>query len=770
MRNFLHNLLFCLVLVLTTGALNAQVKLSEYGRFDSIAVYQYGDSLYFPWAGGFNAPQFSKMNLNGDSLPDLLIFDRDGWCARPFLNSGDRGLRPYRYAPEYEVGFPKMWHYTLMRDYNHDGREDIFTSYNGDFRVFENTSTGFSADSLQFTQQLFKAPWDTTQLENYLTCKYYANPPQYIYTNVYNSVNDMPGIADVDRDGDLDILAFGNGSGSVYWYENKGADQGYPDELRLELLELCWGRFMESAIDFSMLLGSCKGLGPNLSGTRHSGGSSIYLNDMNCNGLTDIVFGDNDYRNMIAGFNTGMHSSANITNQDTSYPSSNVPVDVISFPAAYGFDGDNDGREDFVVAPNASELYMDKNQVQIYLNRGLDSCIRLARQPDPYLVTDLIDLGTNSHPQFFDLDQDGLTDILCGSMGYFDTTQRTFVSKISYFKNTGTAQRAEYVLATEDLLGAASPADTGLHPTFGDMDNDGDMDMLIASFDGSVYYYENQAASPQDSAVFVPQSTSYDQIWLGKNAHPYLFDVNNDNKLDLLVGYQGSSIQYFQNVGSVQVAHFDTAFMEPNFGGIHHSNASGVGNLTITIQDIDTAGKTIDTLGEMSSERMVFIGSSEGLVYLYDQFSPNTGAQFRIRDSLFLYTRDVSLSMADIDGDEKPDMIYGHRTGGLSILIKDGGNTVPQPVDSTVSVNESTIESGQFSLFPNPGTGAVSIKNPNNHLISAVEVWSTTGQLVQRFEELNNSQFEIINQKPGIYLIRITHEKGIFTTRYLLAP
>ena len=37
-----------------------------------------------------------------------------------------------------------------------------------------------------------------------------------------------------------------------------------------------------------------------------------------------------------------------------------------------------------------------------------------------FLQNDMVDLGSESYPVFFDYNTDGLLDIICGNYGYFD--------------------------------------------------------------------------------------------------------------------------------------------------------------------------------------------------------------------------------------------------------------------------------------------------------------------------------------------------------------
>jgi hypothetical protein len=108
-----------------------------------------GTSLKYPWAGGLNSCQFCAIDLNLDGINDLLVFDRHGNRKLTFINLGTQGSPDYRYAPEYASQLPEMHDWVITADYNCDGKMDIFTYGSGGIRVFRNTSSGSLSFHLQ---------------------------------------------------------------------------------------------------------------------------------------------------------------------------------------------------------------------------------------------------------------------------------------------------------------------------------------------------------------------------------------------------------------------------------------------------------------------------------------------------------------------------------------------------------------------------------------------------------------------------------------------
>ena len=109
----------------TFGLLFAQnIQLSN-----DIPVVINGDTLYSPWSGAMNAPQFGQTDLNGDGKPDFVLFDRVDWTFTPYLNvSTQIGQKNYEYAPKYKALYDSChcqgW--AEFVDYDCDGDNDIF--------------------------------------------------------------------------------------------------------------------------------------------------------------------------------------------------------------------------------------------------------------------------------------------------------------------------------------------------------------------------------------------------------------------------------------------------------------------------------------------------------------------------------------------------------------------------------------------------------------------------------------------------------------------
>ena len=108
-----------------------------------------GNAMRLPWAGGLNAAHYNTMDLNSDDQDDLVLFDRAGDRILTFIRQENN----YQHAPAFEDFFPdEITNWLLLRDFNCDGKKDIFTGDIFGINVFTNiTEQGGPLAWKQFT-------------------------------------------------------------------------------------------------------------------------------------------------------------------------------------------------------------------------------------------------------------------------------------------------------------------------------------------------------------------------------------------------------------------------------------------------------------------------------------------------------------------------------------------------------------------------------------------------------------------------------------------
>lgn len=250
--------------------------------------------------------------------------------------------------------------------------------------------------------------------------------------------------------------------------------------------------------------------------------------------------------------------NSKITVKDSIFPAYNRSVNLEIFPSSFFLDINNDSKKDMIVSSNSNsilELTRYKNNVLFYENLDT-SGYRFAYRTDRFLQEEVIDFGRGNYPTFFDYNNDGLMDIIVGNDGYLDTSQNLVIAKLALLENIGTAIQPEYLLVDTNFNNIPSiPLDLSnnhaqktLRPAVGDLDGDGDEDLLLGDLAGKIHYFKD-TSSASTNAAFELEEPAMQGINVFGNASPHLFDLDNDGLLDLIIGNGIGRLEYHKNLG-----------------------------------------------------------------------------------------------------------------------------------------------------------------------------------------------------------------------------
>jgi len=430
---------------------------------------------------------------------------------------------------------------------------------------------------------------------------------------------------DLDYDFDLDLI-IGDIDGSLHYYENIG-DRNTPE-------------FQEDVTFF--LTPTYVDVGQR---------SSPTVGDLDNDGDYDLLIGDIDgklhfYRN------TGSKSAA-VYNKEATFQS-NIDVGTGSNPTLVELNGD--GKLDLIIGNwEWIESY--------YINTGSSAEADFTLDPSTY---DGLDVGFNSAAAFYDLNNDGLQDLVIGHKQY------SLEHPLLTYINNGTQTMPVWEEHTSYFPEVAGILERHVAPVFADMDNDGDKDLIAGSWDGRLYYFESTGTPDNPEWTYRP--TFFLAIDVGNHSIPAVGDIDGDGDLDLTVGEEIGELAYFPNIGTVSEPVFDIAESD-----------------TTTYDNIDVGNNSAPTLMDFDADGDLdlFVGEYRGLIHFYENTGSVTEPIWTHRPNFMDEINfDVDwfpvLNNSDVDGDQINELIVGEQSGTVKVywnyqLLQSGeGNIGPQ--------------------------------------------------------------------------------------------
>ena len=330
--------------------------------------------------------------------------------------------------------------------------------------------------------------------------------------------------------------------------------------------------------------------------------------DYNLDGLMDLVVGNYGYHNtgndptsslaLFENIGTNSNPSFNLVDRNWQNISSiNLNINLVKpalnlYPCFGDLDGDND--KDMIIGDADGKLHFFENDGNIPANFSLSS-------PNFFQI----DIGSFATPFIYDVNKDGLNDLIVGEQ----------IGTINYFPNRGTINSAIFDTIIENF-GNVDIEDSVISTGYSSpkiIDINSERYLVSGSFSGNLYAFEINSI---DSS-FAPIDIGLNNLWDGSITAVDFTDLNNDFKLDVIVGNKSGGLTYYNSDSLLTNTNNllnNELILYPN---PTKNNITIVSNLSGNVELYNTHGKLILKKTKSSDKLKISLKNiSNGIYYL----------------------------------------------------------------------------------------------------------------------------------------------------------
>ena len=182
-----------------------------------------------------------------------------------------------------------------------------------------------------------------------------------------------------------------------------------------------------------------------------------------------------------------------------------------------------------------------------------------------------------------------------------------------------------------------------------------------------------------------------------------------------------------------------------------------VGNISLSVADLNGDGKEELITGSRNGYLKVYKNFTEQNPKKFTADSTNIFDDFNNKNTTIQMGGGLNVTVADLNNDQIPDLMIGTNTGGLKWLK-----------NTSKFIITATEESINFVVFPNPTNRYLYVKNPS---IGDYELFDITGRRILFQKNTQNSQeisFDLSSQNDGTYFLKISVDQVLKKTEKVI--
>ena len=333
-------------------------------------------------------------------------------------------------------------------------------------------------------------------------------------------------------------------------------------------------------------------------------------------------------------------------------------------------------------------------------------------------------------PTAVDLDDDGDLDIMVAE----------YYGEFQYFENTGSKRHAKFAAPVQNPHGVSPPESTFAKTTFADIDGDGDLDMMSGGYYGVFNFFENTGTSTDPSfAAHVENPFGLDSVYY--LASPTFADLDDDGDFDLLVGGYYNVMTYFENTGTKTNPQFAKGIDNP-------FNLQGPDSLYFAcpdLADIDGDGD-LDIISSGYYGAMHFFENSG--TKSNPNFEPPVENPFGLKNAYYL----AFPSFIDIDDDGDFDILAGEIYGNFQFYRNS---------EKVANVTKEELDNS-LSIYPNPAADILHLELSVSP--KSIEIIDIHGRTILTPDNMS-SKINISSLQTGSYYLKIRSTDGIESSK-----